>query len=134
MARSTIEEAQNICNANQFTLIQYSGMIQRQKSTVRCNLCGNDWDVVIGTLKSGKRKCPACKGQTKSLFQSAPNKHPMQQLIEWQKEQKELEKQEAHRRKEIDTRIEAKYRKEIAVADTVVAYWRHQVARQIKTP
>jgi len=63
MARtSTIEDAQSVCQAHGFNLIQYSGKMQRLPSLIECKLCGHRFEVIVGQLKGGKRRCPGCKG------------------------------------------------------------------------
>jgi len=59
--RSTLEEAVQVCEAAHCTLLNYAGVMQRVKSTVRCNLCEHEFNIVVGGFKNG-RKCPNCKG------------------------------------------------------------------------
>ena len=55
----TLEDAENICKSVGITLIHYSGK-GREKSQLRCDRCGHEWQTPILNIKKG-RSCPNCK-------------------------------------------------------------------------
>ena len=49
---TTHEEASNICKQANLTLLEYPGKA-RDKSTVKCNQCGHEWQTTILNIKRG---------------------------------------------------------------------------------
>ena len=50
----TFEDAARLCQAAELTLLRYSGKAQREKSLLRCDRCGHEFEMLVGLLKSGK--------------------------------------------------------------------------------
>jgi hypothetical protein len=155
MARTTIEEAEKICEDAGLQLLEYPGQVQRIKSTVKCKACGEIWSVILGTVKSGRSKCPKCRKSTPIEKKTVPvEKFTPEEItvlkaivkeyiakttsgettvknsifrLNIAEEYEQKEREEASRRAEIDARIDAKYKDAIKKAEQDVAYWQNQV-------
>jgi len=62
----SLEDAAALCKEAGFELVQYSGMVQRKKSVLRCIHCGKEIEALVGEIRGGRR----CICQKKSQEQT----------------------------------------------------------------
>jgi len=128
---TTQEEASNICERANLTLVSYPGRA-RDKSTVKCNQCGYEWPTTIQSIKRGAN-CSKCRVKPVIPTPPLPKIDPMewvgQVIQELKKERQELQKKLLTRKQRTDEFAELRreieqeqqsIRRELNLCDTLV--------------
>jgi len=76
---TTHEEASNICEQANLTLVSYPGKA-REESTIRCNQCGHEWQTTILNIKRGA-SCSKCRVKISTPTKSTPEVEEIVSLL-----------------------------------------------------